>query len=131
MGGIQCKNCGHQITESFRFEMFSSEEEMRIARLKRPIKWIHIAKTFRVKAFPTGIICDAMYYGNACMHLHNKVTSTEQKPLGCNCQNPEIDKALEEFCYFCDKPLYDIMPSQGIDMADHLEWHKQNPKVKS
>jgi len=111
--------------------MFSTDVDMRKARLERPIRWVHIAEVRRVKAYPTGIICDAMYHGGVCMHIDNKVTSIEQKPIGCNCQNPELSRELEEFCYICDKPLYDIMPSQGIDMLDHQEWHKQNPKAKT
>ena len=127
MSGIMCEHCGHKITEEFRFRMFTSEENMRKARLERPIRWVHIAEGRRVKAYPTGVVCDAMYYGNTCMHLDKRVVSIEQKPIGCNCQKPALSRELEEFCFMCDKPLYDRMPSQGIDMEDHMEWHRQHP----
>ena len=127
MGGIMCKTCGHQITEAYRFMMFSSEEEMRRERIARPIRWVHIANVHRVKAYPTGVICDAMYFGNECMQLDKRVISDEQRPKGCGCQQPRLSMELETFCWICDKPLYDIMPSQGIDMKDHQEWHKQHP----
>jgi|GEM_PF-3973310 hypothetical protein len=126
MSGIMCKNCGHKITEEFRFRMFVSEEQMRKARLERPIRWVHIAEVRRVKAYPTDVVCDAMYYGNTCMHLPT-LYREGQKPVGCGCQSPALSRELEEFCFLCDKPLYDIMPSQGIDMLDHREWHRQNP----
>lgn len=92
MGGIICKNCNHQITEAYRFQMFSSEQEMKEAARQRPIRWVHIDHSRRVRAFPTGVVCDAMYYGNTCMASRRDtgIFLPDQKPQGCKCQSPTI-----------------------------------------
>ena len=78
-----CANCGHEITESYKFSLNMGFEA------SPPIHWVHVQRRYHTKSEPTKTTCDAIYYGMECTQGDAKRHLDSVVVIPCKCHKPE------------------------------------------